>query len=274
MLLRLSTFVMAARSWRCGRFVRPRRARARLRKVQGQTCLPLTALSPPILRLSPLAKERGYISLANCIATRSHCFQFVAPHRSFPLSRLETRLVAFGVARHKYSPLAAMHALRTQLARGMASGPRCAADRARCTHQRGQLRTSPTSGLRVRRNPVCSRRRIAVRATDGAGDDALPGMLSVEAACTVLVVGAAATFDDILTAKNRKLADADEDAKLKAGTCAHSPWACARVSAAPCAVSQQRPRRSAPWNAPAHTRRQASALALALFDHSRPRHRS
>ncbi|GBF91048.1 hypothetical protein Rsub_03904 [Raphidocelis subcapitata] len=59
-------------------------------------------------------------------------------------------------------------------------------------------------------------RRAPWRCAASEGDaDAAPAALSLEDARGMLGVGAAATFDDILSAKNRKLSGADEDGRMQ-----------------------------------------------------------
>ncbi|KAI8475846.1 MAG: hypothetical protein J3K34DRAFT_16779 [Monoraphidium minutum] len=85
-----------------------------------------------------------------------------------------------------------------------------------------QLRSRASCGLaRARHSPAAPRlvaplttRRHICRA-EGGDAEALPGVLTLDDARGVLGVGAAASFDDILSAKNRKLSDAEGDARMK-----------------------------------------------------------
>jgi hypothetical protein len=51
---------------------------------------------------------------------------------------------------------------------------------------------------------------------EGGDAEALPGVLTVEEARGVLGVAASASFDDILSAKSKKLEGTDDDGRLKA----------------------------------------------------------
>lgn len=84
----------------------------------------------------------------------------------------------------------------------------------RCTRAPVGLPRAARAGQATQR-PLAhiSARRVACRAEGDA--EALPGALTVEDARGVLGVGASASFDDILNAKNRKLSDADDDGRLK-----------------------------------------------------------
>jgi hypothetical protein len=131
---------------------------------------------------------------------------------------------------------------------------------------RGLARVRPAPGLAALRQPA---RRSVCRA-EGGDAEALPGALTLEDARGVLGVGAAASFDDIMSAKNRKLEGADGDAKLKVpgslgregprrGARAPSGRTQTRATtsagSAPARAAPQSPRRVQPTTHPSNTPR-------------------